>query len=65
MRFYFLDSVDKEEVIEISNNNMELEDDDELALIPHSSRTGPPSTPSPIKGLLVLFHFTIIIIFYT
>lgn len=61
---YFFDSID-EEVVEISDNEMEVEDDDELALIPSSSRTGMPSTPSPIKALLVLFYFTSIIIFYT
>ena len=35
------------------------EDDDELALTPshwlHTSRTGPPSTPSPAKPLFVIF----------
>jgi len=53
-------SVDEEEVIEISNNKMEGEHNDELAITPpHSScscRIGPPSTPSPVKSLFVLFY---------
>ena len=51
MPFYFLDSFDKEEAIEISGNEMEVEDDD-LAPIPCSSKTGMPSTsiPSPTKA---------------
>ena len=63
MNFFFLDSID-EEVVEISDNEMEVEDDDELALIPSSSRTGMPSMPSPIKAVLVLFYFTSFIILY-
>jgi hypothetical protein len=64
MYLYFLDRVDKEEAIEISDIETEVKYD-ELALIPSSSGTGLPSTPSPIKALLVLFHFVILIIFYT
>lgn len=40
------------------------DEDDELALNPSSSGTRVPSTPSPVKTSLVLFHFTINI-FYT
>lgn len=60
MGIYFLDSFDKEEAIEISDNEWEVEVDG-LAPIPRSSRTGMPSIPSPSKALLVLLSFTIII----
>ena len=45
------------EGLEIGDNEREGEDEDEIALTsPRSSRTGPPSTPSPVKALFVLFH---------
>ena len=50
-------------MFEISDNEMEDEDDDELALTPHSRRTGPPSTPSPLKASFVLYIY--IFSFYT
>ena len=61
--FIFLDSIDEKEVIEISDDEMEGEDDDELAPTPRSHRTGPPSTPSPVKASFVLFHLPIYIFF--
>jgi len=70
-RFHFLNSIDEDEVIEISNNEIESEDNDELAITPpHSPRSrgriGLPSTPSPIKSSFVLFYLAIFIfIFYT
>ena len=50
--FYFLDRVDEVEAFEISD---EGEDEDELALTPHSHRAGQPSIPSPVKALFVSF----------
>jgi len=35
--------------------NASGEDNDELALAPRSYRTGPPSTPSPVKSSFVTF----------
>lgn len=49
--FFFLDSVDKEEAVEICDNEGEL-DNDELALIPSPRKKGLPSGP-PIKASLV------------
>ena len=60
MCFYFVDSIDKE-AFEISDNE---DDDDELAIIPHSIRIGPPRTPSPVKALLVFYFTFIITIFF-
>jgi hypothetical protein len=62
MFFCFLDRIDEEEVFAISDNEME-EDDDELALTPSSHITGPPSTPSPVKALFVLFQLAIFYLF--
>lgn len=42
-------------MFEIGDNEMEGEDDDELALNPRLRQTAPPSTPSPLKSLYVLF----------
>jgi hypothetical protein len=39
-------------VIEIGDNKID-DDEDELALIPHSSRIGLPSTSSPVKALVL------------
>ncbi|KAF8148178.1 hypothetical protein B0H34DRAFT_803023 [Crassisporium funariophilum] len=44
------DSIDEQDVIEISDDETEGEDDDELALAPRLFKTGPPSTPSPVKS---------------
>ena len=58
-------------MIEISDNEMEGEHNDELAITPpHSSRLrriGPPSTPSPVKSSFVLFYlaFFLFLFFYT
>jgi len=58
--FYFLDSIDKVEVVEISNNESGGEGGEKPVPVPASrmhrnAPTKPPSTPLPVKAACVLF----------
>ena len=63
LNIFIFNSIDEQDVIEISDNETEGEDGDELALAPHSYKAGPPSTPSPVKSSFVIFLIFIVMLY--
>jgi len=66
--WYLLDSIDKIEVVEISDDEAGGDEEEPVPTPPHTCRSAPkgmPSSPSPIKAKFVLFHHSIIFLFFT